>query len=117
MFLKRDFFRHGIDAGKLEIRQDELQRQSGEPPAAEATWKQLEEELELQQKASQAELRGLKLEVATQQNHLGRHVRDVEQMTVTTPVPGLVVMETNFRGGQFSQVETGDQVYPQTLFM
>ncbi|MEX2302197.1 MAG: efflux RND transporter periplasmic adaptor subunit [Bryobacterales bacterium] len=84
---------------------------------AEATWKQLEEELELQQKANQAELRGLKLEVATQENHLGRHVRDVEQMTVTTPVPGLVVMETNFRGGQFSQVETGDQVYPQTLFM
>jgi multidrug resistance efflux pump len=84
---------------------------------AEATWKQLQQELELQQKANQAELRGLKLDVATQENHLGRHVRDVEQMTVTTPVPGLVVMETNFRGGQFSQVETGDQVYPRTLFM
>lgn len=84
---------------------------------AEATWKQLEEELELQQKANQAELRGLRLEVASEENHLGRHVRDVEQMTVTTPVPGLVVMETTFRGGQFNQVETGDQVYPRTLFM
>lgn len=83
----------------------------------EATWKQLEEELELQQKANQAELRGLRLDVASEENHLGRHVRDVEQMTVTTPVPGLVVMETTFRGGQFNQVDAGDQVYPRTLFM
>jgi hypothetical protein len=83
----------------------------------EATWKQLEEELQLQQRASQAELRGLDLDVAKENNHLGRHVRDLEHMTVTTPVPGLVVMETNFRNGQFSQVEAGDQVFPQTLFM
>ena len=59
----------------------------------------------------------LKLVVAKEKNHLNRHVRDLEHMTVTTPIPGLVVMETNFRNGQFSQVESGDQVWPRTLFM
>ena len=83
----------------------------------EATWKQLEEELQLQQRASEAELRALDMDVAMEQSHLNRHVRDLEHMTVTTPVPGLVVMETTFRNGQVSQVETGDQVFPQTLFM
>jgi hypothetical protein len=84
---------------------------------SEALWKQLEEELKLQQRANQAELNALQLEVTKEENHLGRHVRDIEQMTVTTPIPGLVVMETSFRNGQFSQVDTGDQVWPRTLFM
>jgi multidrug resistance efflux pump len=83
----------------------------------EANWKQLQEELELQQRANQAEMRGQKLDVAMEENHLNSHIADLEQMTITAPVPGLVVMETNFRNGQFNQVETGDQVYPQTLFM
>jgi HlyD family secretion protein len=83
----------------------------------EATWKQLQEELRLQQRADEAELKALELSVDKEKNHLGRHVRDLEQMAVTTPIPGLVVMETNFRNGQFSQVESGDQVWPRTLFM
>jgi multidrug efflux pump subunit AcrA (membrane-fusion protein) len=83
----------------------------------QATWKQLEEQLQLQQRANQAELSALQLGVSKEKNHLGRHVRDLEHMTVATPIPGLVVMETTFRNGQFSQVETGDQVWPQTLFM
>jgi HlyD family secretion protein len=83
----------------------------------EETWKQLQEELQLQQRANQAELRALALDVAKEENHLNRHVRDLEHMTVPTPIPGLVVMQTTFRNGQFSQVETGDQVWPRTLFM
>ena len=83
----------------------------------EATWKQLEAQLQMQQRANQAELRGRDLDVAKEENHLNRHVRDLEHMAVSTPVPGLVVMENSFRNGQFSQVETGDQVWPQTLFM
>ncbi len=84
---------------------------------AEATWKQLQEELQLQQRSDEAELRSLELDVAKEKNHLNRHVRDLEHMTVTAPIPGLVVMQTNFRNGQFSQVESGDQVWPRTLFM
>ena len=83
----------------------------------EAAWKQLKEEVELQQRADKAELTGLALGVHKDENHLGRHVRDLDKMTIKTPVPGLVVMESTFRGGQFDQVQAGDQVYPGTLFM
>lgn len=105
--LKTAEVRSSIEAALLKLAVQET----------EATWKQLEEQLQLQQRANQAELRALELGVATEQNHLGRHVRDLEHMTVTTPIPGLVVMETTFRNGQVSQVEAGDQVFPQTLFM
>jgi HlyD family secretion protein len=111
------------DKAKLDLRTAEV-RSSIEAELlklavmqTEATWKQLQEELELQQRANEAELKALELGVAKEQNHLNRHVRDLEHMTVTTPIPGLVVMQTNFRNGQFSQVESGDQVWPRTLFM
>ena len=39
-------------------------------------------------------------------------------MTVKSPIGGLVVMETMFKGGgTFQQTSEGDQVYPGSLFM
>lgn len=84
----------------------------------EATWKQLQQQVQLQQKSDEAQIRSLELDVAKEENHLGRHQRDLERMTIKAPVPGLVVMESMFRGGgQFDQVQAGDQVFPGTLFM
>jgi multidrug efflux pump subunit AcrA (membrane-fusion protein) len=84
----------------------------------EAALKQLEEEYKLQEIAHNAELRSLELKVAKNRMHMDRHMRDLERMKSATPVPGLVVMESMFRGGgQFDQVASGDEVYPGTFFM
>jgi multidrug resistance efflux pump len=85
---------------------------------AEVTYKQLDQELKLQDEANEAELNSLKITVQEDKLHLDRHLRDFERMEVTTPVSGLVVMEPQFRdGGRISQTEEGDQVYPGSLFL
>jgi multidrug efflux pump subunit AcrA (membrane-fusion protein) len=85
---------------------------------AEATYKQLEEEIALKKAAHEAELAALKITVEEDRLHLERHLRDFERMEVTSPVSGLVVMEPTYKGGgQISQTEEGDQVYPGSLFM
>ena len=85
---------------------------------AEATYKQLEEEIALKKAAHEAELTALKITVAEDKLHLDRHLRDLERMEVISPGNGLVVMEPQYKGGgSISQTEEGDQVYPGSLIM
>ncbi len=84
---------------------------------AEATYKQLEEEIELKKRVHEAELAALRITVGEDKLHLERHLRDFERMEVKSPVGGLVVMEPQFKGGTVAQTEEGDQVYPGSLFM
>lgn len=79
---------------------------------------QLEHETDLQAVSHEAEIRSMELEVGSEQNHLERHLRDWERMKLTTPVGGLAVIETIYRGnGQFGQVQAGDDVYPGAFFL
>jgi multidrug resistance efflux pump len=100
--------RSEIEAQKLQLMVDETA----------ATLKQLEQELKLQEIAQDAEVKGLGYQVKTVVNHLDRHLRDMERMELATPVGGLVVMESIYRGSaQFDQIQTGDEVRPGTFFM
>jgi multidrug resistance efflux pump len=84
---------------------------------ADASWKQLQEEFELMKRANEMELRVAELALAMEENHLGRHLHDFEQMTIRAPISGLVVLMSQFNNGQFTQVAAGDQVNPGNLFM
>ena len=85
---------------------------------AEAGYQQLLKEVELQKLSYDAELRSQEIEVAMDRLHVQRHERDLERVKLTTPVGGLVVLESIFRGGgQVDQVKTGDEVNPGTFFM
>ena len=100
--------RSEIEAQKLQLMVDETA----------ATLKQLEQELKLQEVAQAAEVKSLGYQVQGNVNHLDRHLRDMERMELTTPVSGLVVMESIYRGnGQFEQIQAGDEVRPGTFFM
>ena len=85
---------------------------------ARATWDQLEEEGGIKEVVHDASIRVQELVVRDEELHVGRHVRDLERLQVKAPIPGMVVHETLFgRGGQFSQANEGDQIYPGALFM
>ena len=100
--------RSEIEAQKLQLMVDETA----------ATLKQLEQELKLQEISQAAEVKSLGYQVQNNVNHLERHLRDMERMDLTTPVGGLVVMESIYRGNaQFDQIQTGDEVRPGTFFM
>ena len=85
---------------------------------AEATLAQITQEVKLQKEVHAADIRGLELEVEKHRLHVERHMRDLERLKMASPVDGLVVMESLYRGGgQTEQVQVGDQVNPGTFFM
>ena len=83
----------------------------------EASARQLEKELELTEIANSATLRSIEIDVQQSENTLARTKNDFEKMKMRTPVSGLVVSETSYRGGSFSQAAAGDQVNPGSQFL
>ncbi len=66
-----------------------------------------------QRKLSQtAEMRILEITLDRHKRHMGRHEHDLKLFTIHSPMDGLAVMSTTFRGGDMGQVQQGDQVYP-----
>ena len=51
-----------------------------------------------------------------QVRHHNRHVRDAQNFTLRAPIGGLLVLNTIFRGGDFGQVQEGDQLSPGQPF-
>lgn len=82
-----------------------------------ASTRQLEEEVRLQEIADAAENRSLDITVEQDEKRLERTQADFEKMRVRTPVGGLVVIDTMFSRGQFSQAAPGDEVYGGAFFM
>ena len=99
---------------KSEIEAEILKNMAAETAA---TAKALQEEFDTKEKVYAANLRVAELTAQGQKLHLERHQNDLEKMTVTSPLNGLVVMETDIRNGQPTQTAEGDQIRPGRLFM
>ena len=99
---------------KSEI-EAELLKNMAEETAATA--KALQQEFDTKEKVYAANMRVAEITAQEQGLHLERHQNDLEKMTVTSPLNGLVVMETDIRGGQPTQTAEGDQISPGRLFM
>jgi multidrug resistance efflux pump len=82
-----------------------------------ARYKQLQKDLEYHRAANAAELRILEITRDRQERHLLRHQRDLVTYTINAPMDGLAVMQQMFRGGDMTQIQEGDQVWPGMLFM
>ncbi len=99
--------RSAIDAEKLKLLVEETA----------ARYKQIQDEVRLKKLSHESELRSLEVQVEQEQHNVDRRVRNIERMTLRTPIDGLVVMQSIFRSGQFGQVQEGDQVFPGQYFM
>ena len=108
-----------LDLGTAEVRSEiEAEKLKLAVEETEVTFRHLEQEVKLQKTVHAAEIRSLELEAEKFALHVRRHMNDLERLNTRTPVGGLVVMESLYRGGgQFEQVQTGDQVSPGTFFM
>ena len=49
--------------------------------------------------------------------HRDRHLRDFRRCSIRSPIDGMVVMQTFYRGGQMKQFQVGDQLSPGQPFM
>ncbi len=83
---------------------------------AEASYNNLVLALALTQKKFVSQMVLLQSQKEQQVRHHTRHVRDVQNFTIHAPINGLVVLNTIFRGGDFAQVQEGDQLSPGQPF-
>jgi HlyD family secretion protein len=115
---KADFEKWKLENGASETRttvdQEVIKLQMEE---AEARYKQYQNDLVSKKAAHAAEIRILGITLERQNRHLGRHVYDLDKFTIKSPIDGLVVMQSIFRGSEMGQVQEGDQVSPGQAFM
>lgn len=79
---------------------------------AEARYKQQLGDLEERRKSQSAEMRILDITLDRHKRHVKRHEHDLSVFTIKSPMDGLVVMNTVFRGGEMAQLQEGDMVSP-----
>jgi HlyD family secretion protein len=83
----------------------------------EANYAQLQKDIPVKRAEHEAEIRLLEITLQRQRNHLERHQSDIKKMVMYAPMAGLVVMQSIFRSGEFTQISVGDQVSPGQPFM
>ena len=64
-----------------------------------------------------ADLKLYELNYEHDSRHRDRHLRDFRRCSIRSPMDGMVVMQTTFRGGQMNQIKVGDQLSPGQPFM
>ena len=84
----------------------------------EASYRQLQKEVKLLETAHAAQHRALEIERDQKKIDEERARVNTEKMVLRAGISGMVVMQTIFRGGgQFSQVQEGDEVNSGAFFM
>jgi multidrug resistance efflux pump len=98
--------RTDIDQEVLKLNLDE----------AEATYNNAVTGLAITQKKFASQITLLESQKEEQVRHHSRHVRDSQNFTIHAPISGLFVLSTIYRGGDFGQVQEGDQLSPGQPF-
>jgi hypothetical protein len=110
---KANYEKAHLDAGAAEVKTDvERQLLKLAEEEALARYKEQQQDLANKKASHEAEIRILELTLARHKMHLGRHEHDLKRYTLYASMDGLAVMQTIFRGGEFSQIKQGDQVWP-----
>ncbi len=107
-----------LDMQKLELMSaidQEKTRQQLEQ--AQAALKELQETFKLRRQVAAANLRSLEIQRDQAQADMLRAQQNEEQMTIHSPMDGIVVMHSMWKSGRFALVEEGDQVRAGFGFM
>jgi multidrug efflux pump subunit AcrA (membrane-fusion protein) len=105
--LKTAEVRSAIEAENLKLAANE----------AEAHYKELVKEAALVEASQRAQIKAAEIERDQAKLELDRATLNVNRMVVRAPMDGIAVMQTIWRGGDFGQVQLGDQVHPGQTFM
>lgn len=77
---------------------------------AKARLEQLQRDARFRQAGQRAEMRNLELALQRQKLFVDRIEQNLERFVMKTPMSGLLVIQSTFRGGEFGQLQTGDQL-------
>lgn len=105
--LKTAEVRSAIEVEKLKLALEE----------AEAKYKQVLGEVALFNESQRAQMRVSEISRELSILALKRVERNIDRMVMKAPMDGIAVMKDIFRGGDFGQIQLGDQVWPGMPFM
>jgi len=105
--LKTTPVRSAIDSERLRLALEE----------AQAKHKQLLAEVKFVEISEGSQIRNAEIELDKSKVELQRAEANADRMISKAPIDGLVVMMQTFRGGEFGQIQQGDQVYAGQPFM
>ncbi|NQT35735.1 efflux RND transporter periplasmic adaptor subunit [bacterium] len=86
-----------IEQGKLSLRQ------------AEIALKQAEQQVKAQRVIDSADIRSLELKIKQAKIELQRGYRDLSQLRINAPSPGLVIYKEFWKGGEMAKLALGDR--------
>lgn len=75
-----------------------------------ARLEQLQRDARFRQAGQRAEMRNLELALQRQKLFVDRIEQNLERFVMKTPMSGLLVIQSTFRGGEFGQLQAGDQL-------
>lgn len=110
--------RHGVENARLEVRKNEvLPRIYAEKndlllEEALARLGQLEATFELKRRAEQAEVKILEIQRDRARAAMEHAEQNASRMVVRSPIAGLVVVRTNWRGGRMVEIQEGEEARP-----
>ncbi|MBX9604285.1 MAG: HlyD family efflux transporter periplasmic adaptor subunit [Bryobacteraceae bacterium] len=84
---------------------------------SQARYNQESKNLVEKRKVHAAEIKILQITQERHQRHHDRHLNDIKVFTLYSPIDGLAVVQSIFRGGESTTIQQGDQLSPGQPFM
>jgi HlyD family secretion protein len=109
---------NAVDTARLELRKNEFlarilaEKNTLRMEEAQARLKQLQETFDLKRRAEQAEVRILEIQRDRARTAMQQAEQNASRMVVTSPLPGVVVLRMNWRGGQMVEIQEGEEARP-----
>lgn len=96
-----------IDAERVKLSVEE----------ADARYKQLQSEIRYYDVSDKAQVRTAQLDFEQSKGELKRAEMNADRLVIKSPIDGMVVVQSSFRGSEMQQIQNGDQLYPGQFFM
>ena len=116
---KAEYDKAKLDASAASVRTEVEQQllKLAEEEAA-ARYKQLQGDVKFKKISQESDLKVLGYTVERHRRHLGRHDSDGKKYNIYSPMSGLVVLQSIYRGGgESQQIAEGDNIFPGQLIM
>lgn len=84
---------------------------------AQEVYRDAQKQIPLTEERQEADLNTYRLSYQKEVRHRNRHLMDRDRCTITSPIGGMVVLQTVYRGGEPGQIRVGDQLSPGQTFM
>jgi multidrug efflux pump subunit AcrA (membrane-fusion protein) len=110
--------RVAVESARVDMRKNEFlakilaEKNALRLEEAQARLEQLETTFELKRRAEQAEVRILEIQRDRARTAMEQAEQNASRMVVTSPIPGLIVLRMNWRGGQMVEIQEGEEARP-----